>query len=113
MVDDKNKSLLNESYHNSNRSTTTAGGALGNKIGLAVSRIIGNTSMMNINDEDEIPELIQLIEELNQHQDLTVRLTNQSKLCKILNNKEAKKKPNKLLHSAKVNNEMRSLGGGF
>eukprot|EP00352_Strombidinopsis_acuminata_P007590 CAMPEP_0176349710 /NCGR_PEP_ID=MMETSP0126-20121128/8892_1 /TAXON_ID=141414 ORGANISM="Strombidinopsis acuminatum, Strain SPMC142" /NCGR_SAMPLE_ID=MMETSP0126 /ASSEMBLY_ACC=CAM_ASM_000229 /LENGTH=62 /DNA_ID=CAMNT_0017699283 /DNA_START=996 /DNA_END=1184 /DNA_ORIENTATION=+ len=57
MVDDKNKSLLNESY-NSNRSTTTAGGALGNKIGLAVSRIIGNTSMMNINDEDEIPDLI-------------------------------------------------------
>lgn len=112
MVDASNKSLLNESYH-SNRSTTTAGGALGNKIGLAVSRIIGNTSMMNVNDDDEIPELIQLIEELNQHQDLTVRLTNQSKLCKILDNKDTKKKQNRLMQSARVGNEMRSLGGGF
>lgn len=52
--------MLNESY-NSGRSTTTAGGALGNKIGLAVSRIIGNTSALTANDEDEIAELIQLI----------------------------------------------------
>jgi len=82
---------LNDSL-NSGRSTTTAGGALGNKIGLAVSRIIGNTSTMNMQDEDEVPELVSLIEELNHHQDLTIRLTNQSKLCKILDNKDDKKK---------------------
>ena len=55
-----NQNKLNDSL-NSGRSTTTAGGALGNKIGLAVSRIIGNTSTMNMHDEDELPELVSLI----------------------------------------------------
>lgn len=107
-VDAQNKSMLNESY-NSGRSTTTAGGALGNKIGLAVSRIIGNTSALTANDEDEIAELIQLIQELNTHQDLTIRLTNQTKLCRILDNKDTKKDKNKINTDLSKN----SLGGGF
>lgn len=35
-------------------------------------------------EEEEVNDLIQMIEELNAHTDLTVKLSNQSKLCKIL-----------------------------
>ena len=35
-------------------------------------------------DEDEVNDLVQMIESLNQSTDLTVKLNNQSKLCKIL-----------------------------
>ncbi len=35
-------------------------------------------------EEEEIKDLLQLIDELNSNADLTVKLNNQSKICKIL-----------------------------
>ena len=37
-----------------------------------------------MNDDEELSDLVTLIDELNQHSDLTVKLNNQSKICKIL-----------------------------
>ena len=53
---------------------------LASKINMALSRMVGGTD-----DEDEdVQDLIAILEELNLHTDLTVKLNNQSKLCKIL-----------------------------
>ena len=53
---------------------------LASKINMALSRMGGGTD-----DEDEdVQDLIAILEELNLHTDLTVKLNNQSKLCKIL-----------------------------
>ena len=40
-------------------------------------------------EDEEIAEVIQLVEELNQHTELTVKLNNQSKICNIFS-KETK-----------------------
>ncbi len=39
-------------------------------------------------DDDDVADLVALIEELNSHPDLTVKLNNQSKICKILESNE-------------------------
>jgi hypothetical protein len=68
------------------RSTTTQGGGLANKIGQAVSRILSQ-SQANVEaaDDDEVHDLVNLLNELNAHHDLTVKLSNQSKIMKFLN----------------------------
>lgn len=77
----------NSSWKNSNQSM---GGGIASRFSLALSRVIdptpessvtGNTT--NQGDDDDINEIKQLIEELNQYSDLTVKLMNQAKLCKI------------------------------
>lgn len=35
------------------------------------------------NDDEDIGEIIQLVDELNGHSDLTIKLNNQSKICNI------------------------------
>jgi hypothetical protein len=69
-----------------NRSTTTTGAGLANKIGQAMSRIISsNTSMAEQSEADEdISDLIHLIDELNQSTDLTVKFKTNSKIIKYL-----------------------------
>lgn len=62
---------------------TAGGGGLASKISMALSRVVWN-SKNSLNDDEDVADLIQLIEELNQHSDLTVKLNNQSKICKIL-----------------------------
>lgn len=59
---------------------------LASKINMALSRVVSSNSNGNmLEEEDEdIADLIQLLEELNAHTDLTVKLNNQSKICKIL-----------------------------
>lgn len=53
---------------------------LASKINMALSRM-----GLGTDDEDEdVQDLIAILEELNLHTDLTVKLNNQSKLCKIL-----------------------------
>ena len=75
-----------DTFSQGNRSTTTQGGGLANKIGQAVSRILSQ-SMANeaCQDEDEVNDLVNLLNELNAHHDLTVKLANQSKIVKFLN----------------------------
>jgi len=68
-----------EDAKSSNRSTTTTGAGLANKIGQAMSRIIAAPET----DED-ITEFIQLVDELNQSQDLTVKFKTNSKIIKYL-----------------------------
>ena len=69
-----------------NRSTTTQGGGLANKIGQAVSRILSQSQLnAEVTDEDEVTDLVSLLNELNAHHDLTVKLSNQSKIMKFLN----------------------------
>ena len=60
---------------------------------MALSRVIDITAAtasddktVEGQDEDDIQEIVNLITELNQHQDLTVKLSNQAKICKIFSN---------------------------
>ena len=83
---DKGQRTGNEdTFSQGNRSTTTQGGGLANKIGQAVSRILSQTGNMDQTDEDEVSDLVNLLNELNAHHDLTVKLSNQSKIMKFLN----------------------------
>lgn len=65
------------------------GGGLASRFQLALSRVIDPTSESSMTGntaaegDDDIQEIRQLIEEMNQHSDLTVKLSNQAKLCKI------------------------------
>jgi hypothetical protein len=73
------------------RSNQSAGGGLASRFSLAISKIIEKDSiLLDEGEEDEdIAEVIQLVEELNQHTELTVKLNNQSKICSIFS-KETK-----------------------
>jgi hypothetical protein len=65
---------------------------LASRFSFALSKIIEKDSSLlkQDNQEDEdITEVIQLVEELNQHTELTVKLNNQSKICSIFS-KETK-----------------------
>ncbi len=61
---------------------------LASKLNIALSRM--GSSCANTEEgaggveEEDVSDLIAILEELNQHKDLTVKLNNQSKLCKIL-----------------------------
>ena len=65
------------------------GGGLASRFQLALSRVIDPTAESSVTgntaaqDDDDITEMRSLIEELNQHADLTVKLSNQAKLCKM------------------------------
>ena len=81
-------SLLNltqiyDDQKSQNRSTTTAGGGLATKILGNMSRILSTT--MNETDEDDIGDLMCLIDELNAHTDLTVKLKSQAKILSFIN----------------------------
>jgi hypothetical protein len=58
------------------------GGGLASRFSLALSRVIDNTT----EDPDEQQEFLGLICELNSHQDLTMKLSNQQKICSVLKN---------------------------
>lgn len=79
----------NQSNYSGKDSNTSMGGGLASRFQLALSRVIDpNTeSVITDNttkqDDDDITEMRSLIDELNQHSDLTVKLSNQAKLCKI------------------------------
>ena len=58
---------------------------LASKINIALSRVISSNSNANLLlEEDDMGDLMALLDELNSHTDLTVKLSNQSKICKIL-----------------------------
>lgn len=69
-----------------NRSTTTTGAGLANKIGQAMSRIISSSTGIpeQVEADEDIADLIQLIDELNQSTDLTVKFKTNSKIIKYL-----------------------------
>ena len=71
------------------------GGGLASRFSLALSRVIDNTTatsagLISHKEDEDMQEIIQLIDELNKHSDLTVKLSNQSKICSIF-----QKNPNK------------------
>ena len=74
-----------DTFSQGNRSTTTQGGGLANRIGQAVSRILSQTVNVDCTDDDEVNDLVNLLNELNAHHDLTIKLSNQSKILKFLN----------------------------
>lgn len=51
---------------------------------LAISRIVQSGQNERLEDDEEIRDLINLIEDLNSHSDLTEKLTNQSKISLFL-----------------------------
>ena len=55
-----------------NKSTTTAGGGIASKILGNISRILQSSSVET--DEEDIGDLMVLIDDLNTHTDLTVKL---------------------------------------
>lgn len=61
---------------------------IANKLSMALSRVISTNQQPFLgsgsDEEEEVNDLLQMIEELNAHTDLTVKLNNQSKLCRIL-----------------------------
>ena len=63
---------------------------LASKINIALSRVISSNSNANLLlEEDDMGDLMALLDELNSHADLTVKLSNQSKICKILQSSPA------------------------
>ena len=50
-----------------------------------MSKILQSNSALDISQEDEVNELANLLDELNLNSDLTVKLSNQSKIIKFLN----------------------------
>jgi hypothetical protein len=64
---------MNSSMLSLNRSVTTTGAGLANKIGQAMSRIISDVSMLNFDEDGDLLELIQCVDELNTSNDLTVK----------------------------------------
>ena len=72
-----------ESNYSFGRSQGGLGGGLASKISMALSRVVYNRAN-SLNDDEDVVDLMSLMEELNQHTDLTVKLNNQSKLCKML-----------------------------
>lgn len=74
---------LNDDANSQNRSTTTQGGGLANKIGLAISRILSCSSKLDETDDD-VADLVSLVSELNLHSELTVKLSSTNKISKIL-----------------------------
>jgi len=62
----------NEDSRSCNRSTTTAGGGLASKILGNMSRILQSSAYET--DEEDVGDLMSLINELNAHSDLTVKL---------------------------------------
>ena len=66
------------------RSNTSMGNGLASRFSLALSRVIETPlPSADLQCDDDIAEIITLVDELNQHQDLTVKLNNQSKICNI------------------------------
>ena len=65
------------------RSTTTAGGGLANKISLCISRVLSN-SQSNIENSEDLEDLIFLVQELNEHEELNVKLSSATKISKLL-----------------------------
>lgn len=75
-----------------NRSTTTAGGGIASKILGNISRILQSSSLET--DEEDIGDLMVLIDDLNTHTDLTVKLKSQSKILTFLHEASADKGAN-------------------
>jgi len=75
------RSMNNESFA-SIRSTSTNGGVIATKISQALNSIIACNANANI--DNEVEEILQLLEELNDHQELSVKLQNVKKLIKVL-----------------------------
>jgi len=70
---------INDDSTSQNRSTTTQGGGLANKIGLAISRILSSSSKLDETDDD-VADLVSLVSELNLHSELTVKLSSTNKI---------------------------------
>ena len=60
------------------------GDGLASRFSIALSRVIENPAPgADLQCDEDINEIVQLVNELNQHQDLTVKLNSQSKICSI------------------------------
>jgi hypothetical protein len=74
---------------------------------MALSRVVStksNGQMVDSDDEeDEVQDLLTMIEELNSHADLTVKLTNQSRIYKILQQTPPEAKPKEESMLAQMN----------
>ena len=75
-----------------NRSTTTAGGGIASKMINNISKILQSSSLET--DEEDIGDLMVLIDDLNTHTDLTVKLKSQSKILTFLQEASADKQSN-------------------
>ena len=87
---------INDDSTSLNRSTSTQGGGLANKIGLAISRILSSSSRIDETDDD-VADLVSLVTELNHHSELAVKLSSTNKISKIFG--EVKDTPEKDLIS--------------
>lgn len=57
---------------------------IANKISMALSRVVWSKNNNVVNEDDEVSDFLILIDELNQNTNLTKKLVNQSKICKML-----------------------------
>jgi len=70
---------FDDSQSQNARSTTTVGGGLANKISLCMSRIM-NCSQARQECAEDIEDLIYLVQELNQHTELNVKVSSTKKI---------------------------------
>jgi hypothetical protein len=76
--DGRSQGRGSRSNYSGYRSNQSGGGGLASRFSFALSKIIEKDgTLLNEGEEDEeIAEVIQLVEELNQHTELTVKLNN-------------------------------------
>ena len=95
-------------------SNQSMGGGLASRFQLALSRVIDPTAESSVtgistgDGIDDISEIKSLIEEMNQHSDLTVKLSNQAKLCKIFS-KSGTNQKNTSLMKRKLEQNLQNL----
>lgn len=97
-----------------NESSLSRGGGIASKIGLAMSRIVQSGQNERLEDDEEIRDLINLIEDLNSHSDLTEKLTHQSKISLFLQKVGAQSnagQPVKKDYRAQVSDAKQQFGG--
>lgn len=79
------------------------GGGIASRFQLALSRVIDPTTESSVTGhtavegDDDVTEIRSLIDEMNRHSDLTVKLSNQAKLCKIFTKNGASQKNTSLM----------------
>lgn len=93
-----------------NRSNTSMGNGIASRFSVALSRVIDTPApSADLQCDSDIAEIVQLVNELNQHQDLTVKLNNQSKICNIFKKTKQANLMNKKFESKHLDPQLQEI----
>jgi phage-related protein len=86
------------------------GNGIASRFSVALSRVIDTPApSADLQCDEDIAEIVQLVNELNQHQDLTVKLNNQSKICNIFKKNKQINLMNKKFESKNLDPQLQEI----